>query len=111
MEPNQTDMSTSSPTPVTPSLPEKPKTSYGALLGLVVIVAAIALGALYFLNERVSENAVLEQNAALEAIDAQGTSTDAAAIEEDLDAQTPADFDAEIDAAFGDLDAEFETTQ
>lgn len=102
---------TTTPETSSPPPPKKPQTSYGVLLGLVIIVAAIAGGALYFLNERVLENAALKQNALIETLDAQGTSTEPSAIETDLSAQTPEDFDAEIDAAFGEIDTALKTPQ
>ena len=91
--------------PVSPT--PAPKTSYSTLIGLVVVVVAIALAALYFLNERVAKDPLVG-DAEVEALTAQGTSTDEAMIEEDLDAQSPDDFDQDLDSAFVELEAAFE---
>jgi uncharacterized protein HemX len=99
METTQVETQPPAPAPETP----KVKTSYGALGGLLVVVAAIVFGALYFLQERVGSSVQIEQ------IQEQGTSTDAASIEEDLNAQSPDEFEKDLDKAFVDLDAAFES--
>jgi hypothetical protein len=91
-------------TPAPAPMPEeaKPKTSYGAIVGLLIIVAAIVVGALYFLKERVGDDVYTTDPAALVE---QGTSTDPDAIQADLDARSSDDFDREIDQAFVEMDA------
>jgi hypothetical protein len=89
------------PSPMTPG-GEKPKTSYGAVIGLLIIVAAIVIGALYFLKERVGDDMYTNP----EDLSTQGTSTAPEDIEADLNAQSSDDFDREIDQAFVDMEAE-----
>jgi hypothetical protein len=79
----------------------KVRTSYGALIGLLVIVAAIVLGALYFLKERVDMGISSDPAA-------QSASTEPEAIEADLEAQTADDFDQEIEQAFVEMEAAIE---
>lgn len=85
------------PTPA-PVTPPPPRTSWGILIALVLIVAAIVAGALFALNKR----------AAMDPLREQGTTTDPAQIEGDLEAHSPEDFDRELDEAFVELDAAFE---
>lgn len=99
MEPTQTN--TPAPAPVTPETP-KAKTSYGTLLGLLVIVAIIVIGALYFLNERVSDSSGTS-------LQEQSTSTEPDAIQADLEAGSPDEFEKDLDKAFVELDAAFES--
>ncbi len=84
-------------TPAPAPVPEaqKPKTSYGTVAGLLIIVAAIVIGALYFLKERVQSPET-------------ASPTDPSAIEADLDAQSSDEFEREIDEAFVELDAAIE---
>ncbi len=93
--------------PVVPAAPaEAPKkSSPGALIGLIIILLAIVAGAWYLWDQRTGDG---PEDGAVEALSAQGTSTDAAAIESDLSAQSPDEFDTDMDAAFGELDAAFE---
>lgn len=109
MEPNQTPMI---PTPkVTPVIvpPPPTKTSYGALFAVLVIVAAVAGGAYYLFNARVNELIEIteKQQAAIAALDAQSESTEPEAIESDLAAESPDEFDAELDEAFAQLETSF----
>jgi hypothetical protein len=83
------------------SLPSAPKTSYGVIAGLLIIVAAIVIGALYFLQERVGSGIESSQN----------ESTDPKDIEADLAAMSGEDFDREIDQAFLEVDAAIEEPQ
>lgn len=102
MEPVQTS---------TPSIPPsgtaEPKngSSMGIVLGLIIVVALIAVGAFYFWNDRMHDKAV--QDKMLRELAEQSASTEASAIEADLSATTADDFDAELDAAFSELDAAF----
>lgn len=100
MEPNETPVT---PTPTTEAPAPAQKTSYGALLGLVVVVLAIAAGAMYFLTTRVNDLATMSA----EGLTEQSDSTDAAAIEADLSAESPDDFEKDLDAAMAELDASF----
>lgn len=106
-------MDTNTPeTSVPPSIkPEQsaPKTSYGALLGLLVVVAIIVIGAFYFLKERVNEGVFT--NEGVGALEDQSASTNPEDISADLEAQSSEDFDKEIDDAFVELDAALETPQ
>lgn len=102
MEPTQT-----TPVAPAPNAENAPKTSYGALVGLLVVVGVVVAGALYFLNERVDKN-VYTEDQRVETLTEQSDSTDPEAIEADLEAKTAEDFDKEIDAAFVELDAAFQ---
>lgn len=108
MEPNNLPSSAPVVTPVI--VPPKPtKTSYGALLGILIITGAVAFGAYYFFTARVDELVAIteEQQAAIAALDTQSKSTEPEAIESDLTAQSPDDFDKELDEAFAQMDASF----
>lgn len=98
---------------VTPVIvPPKPtKTSYGALIGIIIVTLAIASGAYYLFTARVNELVQIteDQQAAIAALDAQSNSTEPEAIQEDLNAQSPDEFDQELDQAFAQLDASFDT--
>lgn len=106
MESNMEPTPTAPITP-TPQAGEAPKTSYGALIGLLVVVAVVVAGALYFLNERVDKN-VYTEDQRVDTLTEQSDSTEPEAIQADLDAQSAEDFDKEIDAAFVELDAAFQ---
>lgn len=104
MEPNQTPVT---PAPAAPETPvAEPKTSYGALIALVVIVLLVAGGAMYFLKTRIAAIDAVHADPA--ALTEQSDSTDPEAIEGDLSAESPDEFDAELEAAFNELDASFE---
>jgi hypothetical protein len=77
------------------------KTSYGALVGLLAIVAVIVVGAFYLLNQRLEEPEIQQ-------LTEQGDSTDPAEIEQDLSNQSPDEFDQDLDKAFVELNAAFE---
>lgn len=109
MEPNTTPVM---PEPkVTPVIvpPRPTKTSYGALAGIVIVTLAIAGGAYYLFTARVNELIEIteSQQAAIAALDSQSKSTEPEAIQEDLSAQSPDEFDQELDQAFAQLDASF----
>lgn len=80
------------------------RTSYGPLIVLVIIVAVIVAGAFYVLNQRMTMEEVQ-----LQTLSDQGNSTEPEAIEQDLSQETPDDFDQDLDQAFMELDAAFET--
>lgn len=68
--------------------------SSGPIIGIVVILAIIILGGLYFWSQRAD---VADQ--AVESINAQDTSDEAAAIEADLNATDVENLDAELNAS------------
>ncbi|MCI0597516.1 hypothetical protein L0Y34_00345 [Candidatus Parcubacteria bacterium] len=94
--------------PSSPPHEPEPKTSYGALIGMLVVVAAVVLAAWYFLGQRTSLWPSSE-DAGLTELETQSTSTDPAVIEADLMAESPDEFDDELDEAFAELDASFES--
>lgn len=92
--------------PVTPAPADAAKpASPGALIGMLVIIAVIVLGAWYLWNQKSGSET---RSADVSTLETQSTSTDAAAIESDLSAQSPDDFDSGVDQAFGELDASFD---
>lgn len=88
-------------TPVAPAEP-KSKTSWLALGGLLVAALLIAAGGLY-LQDTLPEYAVSEVTP--ESLETQSDSTEPEAIAADLEAETPDEFDQELDTAFAELDA------
>jgi|GEM_PF-1322697 len=111
MELNQTPLI---PEPkVTPVIvpPPPTKTSYGALIAIFIITAAIASGAYYLFTARVDELVAIteEQQAAIAALDAQSNSTEPEAIQQDLATESPDKFDQELDEAFAQMEASFST--
>ena len=78
--------------------------SMGIVVALVIIVAAVVVGAYYTWNSRVHDR-VMAEAAALRELEAMSESTAPEAIEADLTAKTPDEFNAELDAAFAELDA------
>lgn len=110
MEPTQqTNTPIEAGTGTTP-LPRE-KSSLGVLVTLIIVIALIVVGAFYLFKERRSEikNGTEDTAAKVEELGTQSGSTDIAAIEADLSAETPEEFDAEIDKAFADIDAALET--
>lgn len=103
-------------TPPTPELEEK--SSWGSAIGIILIVAIIVIGGLYFWGQKIDERlSEFESNntditvedilnapdSQLEALsEEQSTSTDITDIEEDLDTTNLDNLDAELDA----IDAE-----
>lgn len=94
----------SAPAPANPPAASQPKTSYGALVALVLIVAAIVAGAFYLFTQKADI-----YSPAIDELGTQGDSTEPATIESDLAAESPDDFDTEFDKAFAELEASFET--
>lgn len=94
------------PAPVLPPEAPKAKTSYGALIALVLIVAAIVAGAFYLLRMKSAEQDLYSSQ--IEELGNQSTSTEPGAIEDDLTAVSPDEFDAEFDRVFAELEASFE---
>ena len=100
-------MEPTTPNPMTPgSAPAVPRqgSSMGILIALVIIVGAVVVGAYYTWNSRIHDR-VMAEAAALRELDTMSESTVPEAIEADLAAETPDEFDAELDAAFAELDA------
>lgn len=103
MEPLQEASATESTT-----LGDKPKTSYGVLIALIIIVAVIVVGAFYLLKERLGEGLTEDtsQNEMLiENMRTQGTASDPVSIEGDLNAQSVEDFERALDEAYAEFDA------
>ncbi len=82
-----------------------PKPSYGAMIALVLVVAALAVAAFYLFANRLS---IQGDAGSLETIEQQSDSTEPTAIQTDLSAQSSEDFDRSIDSAFADVDASFD---
>ena len=78
-----------------------PKTSWPALAGLLIVLLLVAGAALY-LKERIP--APVDDSTVTE-LEMQGDSTEPEAIEADLDAQSPDEFDEDFDAAFAEIEA------
>lgn len=83
-----------------PPMPEEKK-PVGSIVSIIVIVIVIAFGAYYFLKQvPVSKEtgtlapAELQADQAISALSTQGTSTDLADIQKDLDATNFSDLDA-----------------
>lgn len=83
--------------------PGKTNASWGAVIGVILVLALLIVGAFYFWGKRVSESTMNTE--AIEALEMQSDSTEAEAIEADLAAESPDEFDAELDAAFAELEA------
>lgn len=81
---------------------EPQKTSWVALGGLIVVLLAVA-GGVYYLSTTVPSTESIE--AQVEGLEAQSDSTEPEAIEADLAAQSPEQFEKDFDAAFEELDA------
>lgn len=81
---------------------EPQKTSWIALGGLIVVLLAVAGGA-YYLSSTMPFTGSVE--AQVEALETQSDSTEPEAIEADITAQSPAEFEEDFDAAFAELDA------
>lgn len=93
--------------PVAAEASVKHKSSAGILIALIVVVLALAAAAFFFLKERVAEN-MTETLSDISSLQEQSASTDPAAIEADLAAETPDTFNQDLDSAFDELDASFE---
>lgn len=107
MEPTQMPESTPQVTAAPVEAPAKPKSSAGILIALIIVVLALAAAAFFFLKERVAEN-MTGAESDISSLQEQSPSTDPAAIEADLAAETPDTFNQELDTAFEELDASFE---
>ncbi|OHA89620.1 MAG: hypothetical protein A3C70_02595 [Candidatus Zambryskibacteria bacterium RIFCSPHIGHO2_02_FULL_43_14] len=73
---------------------ENSGSSIGPIIGIIVILAIIILGGLYFWNQRAD---VTDQT--VESINTQNVSDEAAAIEADLNATDIENLDAELNAS------------
>lgn len=76
-----------------PNMPRESSGSAGPVIGIVVILVIVILGALYFWNQSRTNDA------ALESIQTQNESDEANSIEADLDATNVDNLDAEINAS------------
>ncbi len=109
MEPTSPETYTT-PTPPssTPSREApKQKGSMGGLLAIILILIIIVVGALYFWGQRIAESPKTPEDVVSD-LETQSSSTDPSAIEADLNAETPEQFNADVDAAFDELDASFD---
>lgn len=93
------------PTPAPAPAPAEKPASSGTLIGILVILLIVVAGAWYMWNQK---NDAEVKASDVSALEEQGTSTDAAAIESDLSAQSPDNFDSGVDEAFANLDAAFD---
>jgi hypothetical protein len=71
--------------------------SVGSLVAVIVILAVIVLGAVYFWNHRASNAVGTDDN--LEAITTQSSADDTASIEADLNSTDVDNLDAEMNAS------------
>lgn len=104
MDQNQ---NTPTPTPITPSVEPKKPSSFGGTIAIVLILVLVVVGALYLWGERIAK-APASPEEQIETLQEQSSSTEPAAIQADLEAQSPEDFEAELDAAFTEIDAAFD---
>ncbi|MBU2220944.1 hypothetical protein KKD81_03365 [Patescibacteria group bacterium] len=70
-------------------------------LGIALVVMILVAVGIFYLKDSFPTNEV----SVIETLETQNDSTEPAVIEEDLTAQSPDEFDQEIDAAFAELDA------
>ncbi|MBU1292631.1 hypothetical protein KJ819_01040 [Patescibacteria group bacterium] len=70
-------------------------------LGIAVLVMLLVAIGIFYLRDTFPAN----EDSVVEALSTQSDSTEQAAIEGDLEAQSPEQFDQEIDAAFAELEA------
>ncbi|MBU2103752.1 hypothetical protein KJ848_02425 [Patescibacteria group bacterium] len=70
-------------------------------LGIALVVMILVAVGIFYLKDSFPTN----EDSVIEALETQNDSTEPAVIEEDLTAQSPDEFDQEIDAAFAELDA------
>lgn len=99
----------SNPAPMTPEPPKK--SPMAGIIAIVLVLILIILGALYAWGERIAEYGDLspEEAQLVNELEQQSNSTDPEAIQADLSAESSAEFDSELDAAFQEMDAAFET--
>lgn len=97
------EQQTQEPAPVLESTPQQP--SYGGMVALIVIVLVIVGGAYFLFDTRLEKQETPQEAAELEMLGEQSDATDEASIEADLEAQSPEDFEKELDEAFRELDA------
>lgn len=72
--------------------------SVGPIIGIILILAVIILGGLYFWSQRANEDAMMT-NEAIETINTQNTSDETTVIEADLNATDVENLDAELNAS------------
>lgn len=84
----------------TPLSPTGRRVSWITLGVAVVVMALVAVG-IFYLRDAFPAN----EDSVVETLETQSDSTEPTVIEEDLSAQSPDEFDQEIDAAFAELEA------
>ncbi len=112
MEPNTSPATSLPQTPVPHMEPVTPnrKPSYGGIVAILIILLGVVIGAFYFWGECIAEEpAHVEEQ--LNALESQSTSTDPSAIQADLEAQSPDEFEEDLDNAFNELNASLDAPQ
>ena len=79
------------------NMPEEKNSSAGPLIGIILILAVIALGAYFFWGENSGEQALQEE---INQIETQSDSDETADIEADLNSTEIDDLDSELEAEF-----------
>lgn len=110
MEQNSQSFPQSTQTPPQTS-PQPEKSSAGPIIGAVIVIVILALGALYFwgaqLNQEPEELPLIPGNASNEEwVPPTSSSDEAAAIESDLDATDMTEFEAQMEADLRAIEAE-----
>ncbi len=78
--------------------PAEKNGSAGPIIAVIIILALVILGGLYFWDQRGDRNEIINDDV-LEAINTQSELDDAASIEADLDATDVDNLDSEINAS------------
>lgn len=104
MEPTQMPVSTPPVAPMAPAEEPKKKTPIGIVIALLVVVLALVAGAFFLLKERMTHTNGTDMSD-VSSLQEQSVSTEPAAIQADLTAQSPDSFNQDLDAAFNELDA------
>ena len=101
--PNPTQAEPTTTNPVGSEKPVEKKTSWGPFIGLIIILALIIVGSLYFLSQDKVSAPTTESNSDIEddlqGLRAQGSSDELADIEADLEATNFDNIDAELNLA------------
>ncbi|MEK7179877.1 MAG: hypothetical protein AAB706_00195 [Patescibacteria group bacterium] len=105
---NNENIVQNSPIPPQEQPIQEPRTpsSMGALIGIIIVIAIIILGGMYFWGQRVDQKEnIIEKDTATQSLQNQGTSDDLAAIETDVNSTQLDNLDSEL----GSIDTELET--
>jgi len=101
-------MDTFNPNQMPPQFAVEKKSSVGPLIAVIIILALIVIGGLYFLNERASQTPYVppteQSDAVTESLNQQGESDELNSIESDLNAT---DLDS-IDEGAAEIEAELQ---